>query len=72
MFVITINYAEVPQGDWQQFPALKSFKLKLRVLLAGHIVAMVSYCATKLIANSPIIGQCFDTLSLASTDIDRL
>ena len=28
----------------------KRLKLKLRVFLAGHIVAMVTYCATKLTA----------------------
>ena len=46
-----------------------SYKLKLRVFLAGHIVAMVTYCATKLIATcSPMIGQFVDTMILASTD----
>ena len=44
-------------------------KLKLRVFLAGHIVAMVTYCATKLIATcSPMIGQFVDTMILASAD----
>ena len=44
-------------------------KLKLRVFLAGHIVAMVTYCATKLTATcSPMIGQFVDTMILASTD----
>ena len=49
----------------------KRLKLKLRVFLAGHIVAMVTYCATKLTATySPMIGQFVDTMVLASTDKD--
>ena len=49
----------------------KCLKLKLRVFLAGHIVAMVTYCATKLTATySPMIGQLVDTMILASTDKD--
>ena len=48
-------------------------KLKLRVFLAGHIVAMVTYCATKLTATcSPMIGQFVDTMMLASTSIEWL
>ena len=42
-------------------------------VLAGHTVAMVSYCATKSTATcSSMIGQCFDTMSLASADIEWL
>ena len=42
-------------------------KLKLRVFLAGHIVATVIFCATKLTATcSPMIGQFVDTMILAS------
>ena len=49
----------------------KRLKLKLRVFLAGHIVAMVTYCATNLTATySPMIGQFVDTMILASTDKD--
>ena len=41
-------------------------KLKLRVFLAGHGVAMVSYCDTKIIPMcSPVIGQFFDTMIVA-------
>ena len=48
-------------------------KLKLRVFLAGHIVAMVTYCATKLTATcSPIIGQFVDTMISASTGLEWL
>ena len=51
----------------------KHLKLKLRVFLAGHIVAMVTYCATKLTATcSPMIGQFIDTMMLASTGIEWL
>jgi len=43
------------------------------VFLAGHIVAMVAYCATKLTATySPMIGQFVDTMVLASTGIEWL
>ena len=46
----------------------KRLKLKLRVFLAGHIVAMVTYCVTKIIPTcSPVIGQVFDTMIVAST-----
>ena len=49
----------------------KCLKLNLRVFLAGHIVAMVTYCGTKLTATySPMIGQFVDTMILASTDKD--
>jgi len=45
------------------------FKLKLRVFLAGHSVAMVTYCVRKLIPMcSTVIGQFFDTRILASSD----
>ena len=45
----------------------------LRVFLAGHIVAMVTYCATKLTPTcSPMIGQFVDTVILASTSIEWL
>ena len=47
----------------------KRLKLKLMVFLAGHIVAMVTFCATKLTATcSPMMGQFVDTIILASTD----
>ena len=47
----------------------KRLKLKLKVFLAGHIVAMVTYCVTKIISTcSPVIGQFFDTMIVASVD----
>ena len=46
-------------------------KLKLRVFLAGHSVAMVTYCVTKMIPTClPVIGQFFDTMIVASSDKD--
>ena len=51
----------------------KRLKLIVMVFLAGHIVAMVTYCATKLTATcSPMIGQFVDTMILASTDKEWL
>ena len=51
----------------------KHLKLKLRVFLAGHIVAMVTYCATKLATTySPMIGQFVDFMILMSTGIEWL
>ena len=47
----------------------KRLNLKLRVFLAGHIVAMVTYCVTKIIPTcSPVIRQFFDTMIIASID----
>ena len=41
-------------------------KLKLRVFLVGHSVAMVTYCVTKIIPTcSPVIGHFFDTMIAA-------
>lgn len=49
----------------------ESFKLKLSVLLAGHVAAKIGYCATKLTATcSQMIGKSFDIMSLASTDVE--
>ena len=56
-------------GSPSSFLSYKRSKLKLRVFLAGHIVAIVSYCVTKIIpACSPVIGQFFDTMIVASVD----
>ena len=44
---------------------ISSLVIKLRVFLAGHIVAMVSYCATKLTATClSMVGKNFDTMNL--------
>jgi len=51
------------------FLKFKRLKLKLRAFLAGHSVAMVTYCVTKMIPTcSPVIGQFFDTMIVASSD----
>jgi len=51
------------------FLKYKLLKLKLSVFLAGHSVAMVTYCATKMIpTSSPVIEQFFDTMIVASSD----
>jgi len=51
----------------------KCLKLKLRAFLAGHSVAMVTYCVTKIIPTcSPVIWQCFDTMIVASIDKEWL
>jgi len=51
------------------FLKYKPLKLKLRVFLAGHGVAMVTYCVTKMMLTcSSVIGQIFDTVIVASID----
>ena len=60
-------------GSLSSFLSYKRLKLKLRAFLAGNIVAMVTYCAMKLISTSlPMIGQFVDTIILASTGIEWL
>ena len=56
-------------GSPSSFLSYKRSKLKLRVFLAGHIVAMVTYCVAKIIPTcSPVIGQFSDTMIVASID----
>ena len=51
------------------FLKYKRLKLKLRLFLVGHSVAMVTYSVTKTIpTSSPMIGQFFDTMIDKSTD----
>ena len=51
------------------FMNYKPLKLYLRVFLAGHTVAMVTYHVRKRTTTcSPILGQCFDTMIVASSD----
>ena len=48
---------------------LKYKCLKLKLILAGDSVAMVTYCVTKIIPTcSPMIGQFFDTMIEAAID----
>ena len=61
----------VKWGSSSSFLSYKRSKLKLRVFLAGHIVAMVTYCATTLTATySPMIVQFVDTMMLVSTSVE--
>jgi len=54
------------------FLKYKRLKLKLKVIFAGHSVAMVPYCVTKMIPTcSSVVGQCFDTMIVASIDKGR-
>ena len=56
-------------GSPSSFLSYKHLKLKLRVFLAGYSVAMVTYCVIKTIPTcSPMIGQFFDTMLVASID----
>ena len=51
------------------FLKYKRLKLKLKVFLAGHSVAMVTYNVTKIISTClAVIGQFFDTMIVASND----
>ena len=60
--IITKNFT-VP------FLKYKRLKLKLKVFLAVHSVAMVTYSVTKTIPTcSPMIGQSFDTMIVTSTN----
>ena len=62
--IITKNFT-VP------FLKYKRLKLKLKVFLAVHSVAMVTYSVTKTIPTcSPMIGQFFNTMVIATTDKD--
>ena len=50
------------------FNFTKSCIPSYRVFLAGHSVAMVTYCVTKIMPTcSPMIGRFFDTMIVAST-----
>ena len=51
------------------FLKYKRLKLRLRVFLAGHSVAMVTYRVTKVIPTcSLMIGHFFDTMNVAAID----
>ena len=69
---IFLNFAK-SLGSPKSFLSYRRLKLKLRVFLAAHIVAMVTYCAKKLMATcSRMTGQFVDTMMLASTSIEWL
>jgi len=72
-FRATFNFRKFKVILRKNFTALflkyKRLKLKLRVFLVGHSVAMVTYCVTKLIPTcSLVIGQFFETMIVASSD----
>ena len=51
----------------------KPLKLKLGVFLAGHTVAMVTHCVTKMTTTcSTMIGQFIDKMIVASSDKEWL
>ena len=51
------------------FSKYKYLRQELRVFLATHAIAMVTYSVTKMITmRSPMIEQFFDTMIVASTD----
>ena len=51
----------------------KPQKLQLRVFLAGHTVAMVAYYVMERTTScSPIVGQFFDAMIIASSDREWL
>ena len=51
----------------------RDLKLLLRVFLAGHTVAMVTYYVMKISATCSLIaGQFFDTMIVASIDKESL
>ena len=51
----------------------KPLEPQLRVLLAGHTVAMVTYYVMERTTMcSPIVGQLFDTMIVASSDKEWL
>jgi len=53
-------------GFTVSFLKCKYLKLKLRVFLVGHTVAMVSYRVTKMMTTcSTMIGQVFDSIIVA-------
>ena len=48
---------------------IKALKAEINGVLAGHSVAMATYCVTKIIPTClPVTGQFFDTRIVASTD----
>ena len=66
MYRMFLNFAKSCTVPFLKY---KRLKLKLRVFLAGHSVAMVTYRVTKIIpTRSPMIGQFFDTMIVASID----
>ena len=54
------------------FLKYERLKLKLRVFLTGHSVAMVTYCVAKMLPTClPVFGQFFDAMIVASINKER-
>ena len=71
--ILLIKNSIIRKNFTVSFLKYKRLKLKLRMSLAGHSVAMVSYCVTKIIPTcSPVIGHFFDTMDVASIDKEWL
>jgi len=80
MYRIVLNFAknctlsclskfDIKKNFKVPFLKYKRLKMKLRVFLADHSVAMVIYCVTKMIPTYLlVIGQFFDTMIVASVD----
>jgi len=65
------NYNSRIKKWWSpsSFLSYKRSKLRLRVFLAGHIVAMVTICVTNIMPTySLVIGQFSDTVIVALID----
>ena len=63
------NVDNIKKNFTVPFLNYKPLKLQLRVFLASNIVAMVTYCVTKMVTTcSPMVGQFFDTMIVASSD----
>jgi len=83
MYRIFFNFAKscilsfLPKFDDKKkitvpFLKYKRLKRKLKVFLAGHSVAMITYCVTKMIPTcSPVIGHFLETTIVASINKER-
>ena len=73
-FRATLNFLSIIRKNFTvPFLKYERLKLKLRVFLAGHSVALVTYCVMKIIPTcSPVIGHFFDTMNVASIDKEWL
>ena len=81
MYRIFLNFAKSYISFWllkfynkKTFLAvfeIQALKAEIKGVLAGHSVAMVTYCVTEIILCSLAIGQFLDTMIVASI-IDRV
>ena len=67
--MIRCNFWQSLKNFTVPFLNYKPLKMYLRVFLASNTVAMVTYCVTKMVTMcSPMVGQFFDTMIVASSD----